>query len=601
MDPTWIRADPFRNCYTGMSREHYNADYLERHETMARGGGLFWERIDPPQRKLMEAMRRAALPWLGQENNEAAMRWFSQGGYHPSFPIVTTFDPVNDVRLCPPGRWGTLHQGCGPVIANTDGEDAKFLTSDGEVVTIKPGKAFDVADDPANGFLVVDGRVVVIFGGAPPAQDPASVLSQVGGSLLLGLRDSIRLPDPVGIPDVKSARFPASEELGPPLLDEFGQPFTDGSGGAVTSEGEDSATGDPVWIAAIDETGNPVLDELGGPVYTEFIPVTERRYLVLARQAAWAVRFPQPWYPAALESAKGPLVEGTGFIVGEGSIYVFEDPTVLWPTGIIWSRSSSPIPATPHAYQTRSHSRSSSHKHAYRYLRSEPGEAAFLRAVAEGLGLTVADWQGDKTIVRIENHGTRSAITFGDGSHVVCRGPAVRRIGEVVAAGDVVNGWIRLRSERRQGPSWFRNRPWAIQGIPLKIFWSWAPADVLVQDRMVPVQAYLDSGVVRARALMQGATDDLWDEHLRREKRSGANWAVDVLGLEDVQDAVEVNMLELLMAPIANRAMCVEGLAGSFDQQLWRDLISLVDEMKPCGSIAFVGPTYIEAADNPAR
>lgn len=590
----------------------FDQTFVREAKKLRSAAGDVWALTEPAQRPLVKQLQATASDFQAGVCMAEASRWAIDGRCRPVFPGGFKIDPFG-VTMRGAERWGFFAGGAldgntflgdPPLLINREGKPQHLLARDGTRVAVLPGSAFDA--DPADDLftLRINGRVTYIPGALPLPQEPlgaSHLLGMFGGSKVIGLRQD-RLTSPLGDLGVLPAAEPFATLTGKKTVvsesryvvtDENGYLTTDENGNPIFSEDNSGESYEPMSQS----TGEPVNKPSGTAFEAADVSGLLDLYLVLAPYSMWVLDNPTLWKPAVLDTAVGPLCEGTGFVNGDGCIHVFQDPKVLWPDGYCRFAVASYAAGHPRSFPLRARLEPGFGKNLSSYRRNTHSLVAFFKACCDVVGLEIAE--SEDVVDRVERHGLKSLIVMRSGKCVTCSGPVLRRSGDRVLPGETFSGALSLRSYDLQGPDWYRNRPWGLVGIPAKTFWPYAPSTLFIKDRSGWARSALDTEnpllPLRAKIELDGPEEDadtFWEEFESRERIAGGSWAADYFGFTVQEQEQMINPLEVAVANASPWAFAIEGALGSTAPDLWKRLQDFVEESKPAGSIAILGSTY---------
>lgn len=275
--------------------------------------------------------------------------------------------------------------------------------------------------------------------------------------------------------------------------------------------------------------------------------------------------------PQVLLTRKGPLVRNLGFVQVENWLALFDDPSVLWPSGTVVALSNAPQEGTPRSSAMRADLFQGTGTHVMTYLRTNQSPRAFERALAELAGepLLEEKLQVEKAVPEEEGwsywQGDRRVFLPG---------------AKFYAAGDTIPAQrghrLRVYSYWTDGEFWKRPE-WQVTRFSSLALWPLLPE---VQLPNIPAMVHSSGAPLRSRFhLDQAGEDDLW-------AALDATGALTLLLGHTLDGQVSnISPVELLFSYLRERLLVVDARLAEDDPGRWHLIRSWAERERPAGCV----------------
>lgn len=282
--------------------------------------------------------------------------------------------------------------------------------------------------------------------------------------------------------------------------------------------------------------------------------------------------------PSFLLTANGILTRGVGFHRVEGWMILFDDPFVLWPDRVVVAMGQRALETTPLSSAARTDITVGACKHAMTYLRTDQSASQFERALAEMAGERVLEQ--DDQVLKISKHRDGYYYWLKDQGEMWLPGPVCYDVGDQVPGGR--GHRIKVRSYWRDGKFWEHPR-WKKHSISSRALWPRLPEFTLTHRT--------DTVVFQGTP---GKTQVLSDDPVAIEA-----WEIiaqdgtlqTLLGLNEIEDRKDVNVMDLVFWELRERLLAVETDLHHWAPARWHLTRNWAERERPIGSTLVPGWT----------
>lgn len=316
--------------------------------------------------------------------------------------------------------------------------------------------------------------------------------------------------------------------------------------------------------------------------------LSEPATVVISQETAWFLRAPAGFEPIALETAKGDLLEGSGFRVVNGWIVLRDNPWDLWPNGVAHATASRWRSACPRHRALRTDRMRGSGYHVAAYKRRSQSVSMFGKAIAEMAGIPVFD--NDGVVSRIFQSPVGWVHHLTDGTRFILPANGGYQVGSQVFAGTIGGDLVSVRSLQTHGEDWWRARPWGEVGIDISVFRPGFTGFRIRDEALVAISYEDEDGGLRARVQFgQDPTEEsrYWAWQAKTERLSGVEtFARDVLGFTAPGQSTQINPMEIWARMMGSYLIVIESPIHRYDSGIFREMRDFIDREKPAGTIA---------------
>ncbi len=370
-----------------------------------------------------------------------------------------------------------------------------------------------------------------------------------------------------------------------PLVTSEGYVFVIPAGGIQLG---DQITG--LLVIQHDDEDCMLLIDNGFPIGIES-HLHEAATVTVCRETVWFLRAPENHEPIALETARGELLEGTGFRASGGWIILRDNPWELWPDGIAHATACRWNPSCSRHRALRTDRMKTSGHHVALYKRGSQSTTHFIKAIAETAGIPV--FERDGVVARIFRSTVGWVHHLTDGSRFVLPGDGGYQPGSQIHEGGIGGELVALRSRRTHGEDWWRSRLWSQTGIDISVFRP-GFTGFRIRDETIPAISYEDPEGGGLRARVQFSQDPVeedryWAWQAATERHLGNEvFARDVLGFDAPDQMKQVNPMDVWSRMLGDWLMVIETTMQRYNPAAFLEIRDFVDREKPAGIIVAI-------------